>query len=268
MQAAHDENAFCFVTVARLEWEKFGSKSMAAVAREYFSLNKGDHVRLHLDHIPVIDEDNLQVPYLDLIKEAIDLGYQSVMVDGSRLSFEENVKATRAVTDIAHKADIPVEAELGAVMGHEANPTMGYEEILAARTGFTEPEEARRFVKESSCDWLSVAFGNIHGAVSEATRHEKKVAARLDTAHLKTITDAAGIPLVLHGGSGIPQSYILDAIQNGIAKINIGTEVRQVYEQNLERTGSTSEAQKHVYERTASMLRDFFKLSGKKQLLV
>jgi len=269
MEATNDEDAFCFVAVARLEWEKFESKSMAAVANEFYALNCGEeHVRLHLDHIPVVDEDYQNVQYLDLIKEAIDLGYQSVMVDGSRLPFERNVKATRAVTKIAHEADIPVEAELGAVMGHEANPTMSYEEILATRVGFTDPDEAQQFVKRSSCDWLSVAFGNIHGAVSDATRHQKKVAARLDIDHLRAISNLVRVPLVLHGGSGISQKYILDAITNGIAKINIGTEIRQVYEQTLKQAGSVKKAQQSVYERTTFMLHEFLNLSGKKHLLV
>lgn len=262
VEAARAEDAFCFVAVARIEWTKFQSKSMEAVAAEFFRLPSDRRVRLHLDHIPVIDEDNLEVPYMDLIMQAIDLGYQSVMIDGSRLPLEENIAATRKVVEYAHERSIPVEAELGAVMGHESQPSMTYEEILRTKTGFTSPAEARRFVKESRCDWLSVAFGNIHGAVSDALRHQKKVAARLDIAHLEELQEAAGVPLVLHGGSGIPREGILQAVERGVAKINIGTEVRQVYEQAVSAGSSIQQAQYAVLDRTRSILRDFLEISG------
>ncbi|TVR70795.1 MAG: class II fructose-bisphosphate aldolase [Spirochaetaceae bacterium] len=262
IEAARAEDAFCFVAVARIEWTKFQSKSMEAIASEFFRLPTDKRVRLHLDHIPVIDEDNLEVPYMDLIMKAIDLGFQSVMIDGSRLPLEENIAATRAVVEYAHERSIPVEAELGAVMGHESQPSMTYEEILRTKTGFTSPAEARRFVEESRCDWLSVAFGNIHGAVSDALRHQKKVAARLDIAHLEELQQAAAIPLVLHGGSGIPREGILQAVERGVAKINIGTEVRQVYEQALSAGSTVQKAQYAVMERTRSIFRDFLEISG------
>ena len=152
--------------VARLEWEKFASGSPEAVAEEFRRHQDPEHVRLHLDHVPVIDEDQRAVDYLPILRRAIAAGYQSVMVDGSRLSLEENIRATRAVAELAHAAGIPCEAELGAVLGHEAGPLPPYEELFASGRGFTDPEEAARFVRESGCDWLSVAIGNIHGAIS------------------------------------------------------------------------------------------------------
>jgi ketose-bisphosphate aldolase len=268
IRAAIDTDSFCFVAVARLEWVKFESRSMEAVAEEFFRLDPEDNVRLHLDHIPVIDEDDITVDYVEHIERAIRLGYQSVMIDGSRLPLEENIAATRAVTDIAHAAEVPVEAELGAVLGHEADQSMTYEEVLRTRTGFTRPEEARRFVAEAKCDWLSVAFGNIHGAISGAMRHSKKVAAQLDTDHLRVLRDATRIPLVLHGGSGIPRDHIERAVRHGIAKMNIGTEIRQAYEQALTGGGDVASAQTAVYDRTVYLLRDFLGVSGKKSAIV
>jgi ketose-bisphosphate aldolase len=268
IRAARDTDSFCFVAVARLEWVKFESRSMEAVAEEFFRLEPADNVRLHLDHIPVIDEDDISVDYVEHIQRAIKLGYQSVMIDGSRLPLDDNIAATKAVTDIAHAADIPVEAELGAVLGHEADQSMTYEEVLRTRTGFTKPEEARRFVAETSCDWLSVAFGNIHGAISGAMRHSKKVAAQLDTDHLQLLREATGIPLVLHGGSGIPQDHIQRAVQHGIAKMNIGTEIRQAYEQALAGGGDGAAAQNAVYDRTVYLLGDFLGVAGKKNTVV
>jgi fructose/tagatose bisphosphate aldolase len=117
-------------------------------------------------------------------------------------------------------------------------------------------------VRESDCDWLSVAIGNIHGRISEAVRDKKKVEARLNIERLKRINEAAGIPLVLHGGSGIQQSYVLEAMKQGIAKMNIGTEIRQVYETTLRDAGDSAKAQEAVYERTCWLLKDYLCLSG------
>ena len=82
-------------------------------------------------------------------------------------------------------------------------------------------------------DWLSVAIGNIHGAISGAAKDKKKISARLDIEHLKRLVEVTKIPLVLHGGSGIKKSYVMEAIRNGISKINIGTSIRQAYELSL-----------------------------------
>jgi fructose-bisphosphate aldolase, class II len=197
-----------------------------------------------------------------LLQEAIDLGYQSVMVDGSRLDLKGNIAATRQAVDLAHAAGVPCEAELGAVLGHEAGPMPPYEELFESGKGFTDVAEAVRFVKETECDWLSVAIGNIHGAISAATRDQKKLEARLNLDHLEALHQATGIPLVLHGGSGIKQQYLLGAIEHGIAKVNIGTEIRQPYEVTLRSTGSVSAAQDAVYERTCWVIRDYFGLAG------
>ena len=130
------------IATARLEWLKFESRSLAAVAEEFYRWKKQEYVWLHLDHVPVIDEDNLIVDYMPLFQEAIALGYQSVMVDGSRLPFAKNVEATNRVTDVTHAAGIPCEAELGAVLGHENGPRPVYEVLFLTGKGFTDPEES------------------------------------------------------------------------------------------------------------------------------
>jgi fructose/tagatose bisphosphate aldolase len=134
--------------------------------------------------------------------------------------------------------------------------------------GFTGVQEAERFVRETGCDWLSVAIGNIHGAVSGALRDQKKVEARLNLDHLEKLQRATGIPLVLHGGSGVKREYMLAAVKKGIAKVNVGTEIRQAYEVALRQTGSVTAAQDAVYERTCWVLRDYFGLAGTRKLLV
>jgi fructose-bisphosphate aldolase class II len=114
---------------------------------------------------------------------------------------------------------------------------------------------------------LSVAIGNVHGAVSGALRDRKKVAARLNLDHLDTLRQATGIPLVLHGGSGVQREYLLAAIKKGIAKVNVGTEIRQAYEAALRGSGSVVAAQDAVYERTSWLIRDYFGLAGTRKLV-
>jgi fructose/tagatose bisphosphate aldolase len=250
--AMRDRNTAALIEVARLEWGKFKSGSMKAVKETYDKYGDSKFTRLHLDHIPVIDEDNKIVDYLAIIKEAIVLGFESVMVDGSRLPLAENIAATRAVADIAHAAGVPVEAELGAVTGHESGPAVDYEVLFVSRKGFTCVDEAKRFVRESGADWLSVAFGNIHGAISIARRAEKKVTARLDIEHLKSLVAATDLPLVLHGGSGIDPVCIRQAVAAGICKINIGSTIRQAYEQGI--TVSEIQARQNVYDSCCDLI--------------
>jgi ketose-bisphosphate aldolase len=262
IRAVADQDSFALIETARLEWIKFQAQGPAAVAEEFAKWNRPECVRLHLDHVPVIDEDNQRVDYLAIMREALALRYQSVMVDGSRLKLEDNIQATRQVAEIAHAAGVPVEAELGAVLGHEAGPLPPYEELFASGRGFTDVQEAKRFVQESGCDWLSVAIGNIHGAVSAARRDEKKVEARLNLDRLEQLAQATGIPLVLHGGSGIKREYVQAAAKKGIAKVNVGTEIRQTYEVALIESGDVAKAQNAVYDRTVQLIRDYFGIAG------
>jgi ketose-bisphosphate aldolase len=258
---------YALVEVARPDVEKFGAQSFAAVAEEYHRLADREVTRLHLDHVPVIDEDEQQVEWRRLIAEALDLGYDSVMIDGSRLPLGENIAATRAVAEMAHPLDRPVEAELGAVLGHEAGPLPPYEELFASGKGFTDPAEARRFVEESQCDWLSVAVGNIHGAISAAGRDQTKVQARLNLEHLKLLREATGLPMVLHGGSGIQAEYLRAATGEGIAKINVGTEIRQAYERTLATTDDVAQAQAAVSDSMRSLIVDIYRMEGSAERL-
>jgi len=254
---------FGLVEVARPDVEKFGAESFKRVAEEYFKVADRRFTRLHLDHIPVIDEDGNRVNWESLIREALDLGYDSVMIDGSRLPLEENISITRCVVELSHSREVPVEAELGAVLGHESGPLPPYEELFATGKGFTRVDEAQRFVKETNVDWLSVAIGNIHGAISGIAKDKEKVQARLNIEHLKKIKEATGIPLVLHGGSGIQRSYLLEAIRNGITKINIGTNIRQKYERALSQSqGNVENAQRAVAEEIEYLIREEYQIEG------
>jgi ketose-bisphosphate aldolase len=265
IRALHDSETFGLIMVACLEWIKFKSGSMKTIRDEYEKLKDLKFTRLHLDHVPVIDEDNLLTDFERIITEAIDLGYDSVMIDGSRLSLEENIEKTRRIVDIAHRSYIPVEAELGAVMGHESGPLPPYEELFATGKGFTSPDEAKRFVLETRTDWLSVAIGNIHGAISATARTEKKIGARLAIPHLKKINETINIPLVLHGGTGIGKEYLMKSFKEGIAKINIATAIRQPFERLM--NSSVKEAQEAVYNEIIDIVNNQLEIGGSAKLI-
>jgi ketose-bisphosphate aldolase len=260
VNALRDENCVGLIMVARLEWIKFESRSIAAIAAEYRRTADQKFTHLHLDHVPVIDEDNLRVDYIADIRTALQEGYESVMVDGSRLPLADNIYATRMVTELAHQHGAAVEGELGAVMGHEAGPMPPYEELFASGKGFTDPDEASRFVRETGVDWLSVAVGSVHGAISAATRTQKKIEARLNIDVLETLRTATNVPLVLHGGTGIRKEYVMQGIRHGIAKINIATATRQPYERFVGE--SIVKAQDAVYDAAVNVIRNDLEISG------
>jgi ketose-bisphosphate aldolase len=266
VRALVDSGTFGLVMVARLEWIKFKAGGIKQIYDEYKKNEQRQFMRLHLDHIPVIDEDNLYTNFEEIIAEAIEIGYDSVMTDGSRLPLEENIRQTCKITELARQAKIPVESELGAVMGHESGPLPPYEELFASGKGFTSPDEARRFVNETGTDWLSVAVGNIHGAISASVRSMEKIRARLNIAHLARINETVSIPLVLHGGTGISKKYILEASRNGIVKINIATAIRQPYEKLMD--SSVRLAQDAVYSEMLNIIGNELEITGSVKKLI
>jgi ketose-bisphosphate aldolase len=163
-------------------------------------------ISLHLDH----------GSSYELAARCIDAGYTSVMIDGSRLPFNENCAVTRRVVNLAHAADVSVEGELGHV-GHNTDSVS--EDPTET---FTRPEDAARFVQETNVDALAVAVGTAHGFY--------KGAVRIDFQRLEEISDRIpDTPLVLHGGSGISAELLRQAIACGIRKINFGTELKNAF---------------------------------------
>jgi len=160
-------------------------------------------VCLHLDHCSD----------LDIIYRAIKAGFGSVMYDGSALPFEENLKNTKLVCEIAHACNVSVEAELGSLAAGERSHE-GKETDVEA---YTDPDAAKEFVEETKVDALAVSIGTVHGFYRGTPN------IRIDL--LKSINEKLSIPLVLHGGSGTPEEDILNCIANGIAKINVNTEI-------------------------------------------
>ena len=267
MEALRETETFALLEVSRPDITRFGAKSFQAVKEEYERFGDLAFSRLHQDHVPVIDEEGEKVDWKSLIEEALSLGYHSVMIDGSRLPLDENIRVTRETVMISHRRGVCVEGELGSVLGHEKGPLPPYEELFQSGQGFTSPEDAQRFVQETGVDWLSVAIGNIHGAITGAAKDQKKVEARLNIQHLQQIARVTGIPLVLHGGSGIKREYVLEAIKNGITKINIGTEIRQAYERGLGENSNIEEAQKETKEKVKELITSYYEIEGSVHIL-
>lgn len=150
---------------------------------------------------------------LERIRQAIDLGFSSVMYDCSTLNFDGNCKAVAALVKEAHSRGVSVEAELGHVGANET----GAEAAGSDTSAYTEPEEARRFWELTGVDALAVAIGTAHGAY--------KAKPRLDFERLSEIARLVGAPLVLHGGSGLSDEDFRRTIERGIAKVNIFTDI-------------------------------------------
>ena len=160
-------------------------------------------VALHLDH----------GSSYDLAARCIDYGYTSVMIDGSKLSFNDNCAITRRVVTLAHATGVSVEGELGHVGQNSESNTA---------SPFTEPADAARFVSETEVDALAVAIGTAHGFY--------KGEVRLDFGRLKEISAAIPqTPLVLHGGSGVSAQLLRESIACGIRKVNFGTELKNAF---------------------------------------
>ncbi|GAB1331084.1 class II fructose-bisphosphate aldolase [Streptomyces sennicomposti] len=158
-------------------------------------------VALHLDHV---QSD-------DLLRQAPEAGFSSVMYDASRLPYAENLAATRAAAEWAHAQGLWLEAELGEVGGKDGRPPLD----AHAPGARTDPAEAHAFVTGAGADALAVAVGNSH-AMTERT-------AALDHDLLKRLADALDVPLVLHGSSGLADAELTAAVTGGIAKVNVGT---------------------------------------------
>jgi len=164
-------------------------------------------VVVHLDHGFDFEE----------IKQAIDFGFTSVMIDASSQSFEDNVTLTKKVVEYAHKHHVNAEAELGSV-GAEGEPI---EDIADASENLTDVTAAKKFVELTGCDALAVAIGNAHGL--------HKQAPALDFERLSDIRNAVDVPLVLHGGSGSSDDDFKQCIKRGITKINIASFIHKTY---------------------------------------
>ena len=182
-----------------------GAKAFRAMA-EWFAEATGVTAAIHLDHASTLEH----------VETYLKAGFRSVMLDGSRHPYDENVRLTRQTVELARDFGACVEGELGKVLGLE-----GDVEVPEGEAAQTDPDEAAQFVAETGVDCLAVAVGTIHGV------YRGKPEINLD--RLASIASKVSIPLVLHGGSGTPEDLIRECIRLGIAKVNIYTELMQAW---------------------------------------
>ena len=184
-----------------------GLKELFAIVKTAIDQAKAP-ITIHLDHCRDFD----------LLKKCLECGYKSVMFDGSHLPFEENVAATKKAVDLAQRFEAFVEGEIGRI-------SKGEEGIKDGSGDFTDPDEAADFAKLTGVNSLAVSIGNIHGAPSGE---------KLNLNLLKEINEKVDIPLVLHGASGLGRGDLRQAIEFGVRKINIDTQIRRAFKVGLQ----------------------------------
>lgn len=158
---------------------------------------------LHLDHGKTLDD----------LRQAVNAGFTSVMIDGAALPFEENIRFSRQAVDFCHTSGVSVEAELGAIRGKE-------DDHVSEADCKTDPSQVEEFVDRTGCDLLAVSIGNVHGLEEQP---------KIDLEHLAKIAQVTPCPLVLHGGSGIPYETVYAMKQYKMIKINIASDLRRAF---------------------------------------
>jgi len=196
-------------------------------------------VAIHLDHGSSFEN----------CKAAIDAGFTSVMIDASHHSFEENVEITKKVVEYAHSKGVSVEAELGRVGGQE-------DDVVSDGVVYADAKECQELVEKTGIDCLAPALGSVHGPY--------KGEPNLGFKEMEEIGKATGLPLVLHGGSGIPQDQIEKAISMGVSKVNVNTEfqlsfakaTREYIEAGKDKEGKGFDPRKLLAPGVAAIVKD------------
>lgn len=208
--AMKEENSPAIIAVSPSAMQYAGARYIGSIVR--LAAEEGLEVALHLDHGTSLEHVML----------AIQSGFSSVMIDASKQPFEENIALTKKVIEIARPLGISVEAELGKIFGAEDAIV-----VTEREASFTDPQQAAEFVEKTGIDSLAVSIGNAHGFY--------KGKPELDFERLKEIRSIIEDKalLVLHGASGIPDEDIRQAIDIGITKINIDTEIRDAFRRGV-----------------------------------
>lgn len=202
LQAVEKSGIPTFIQVAPTNISLAGYDYLVDMVSRYAE-NMDTPIALHLDHGKKFED----------VKKAIRAGFTSVMIDGAAFDFEENIAFTKKAVDFAKAYDVPVEAELGAILGKE-------DDHVSEADCKTDPTQVKEFVERTGCDMLAISVGNVHGLEDEP---------KIDFSLLKEINEVSPVPLVIHGGSGIPDEHIQQMVNYNVAKINIASDLRQSY---------------------------------------
>lgn len=217
VQAASNKKSPIIVESSPGETSFLGADNIIDLAKNY-SQEFNIPILVNLDHAESLE---------DCLK-GIEAGYDLIHFDGSKLPYEENVKIARQVVEAAHVKGLLVEGELDHIAGlSEVHQDSAQSEI--ENIPMTDPEKAARFISDTGIDILAVFVGNVHGVYQAGDEH-------LNLELLKNIAASVNCFLSLHGGSGIPGEEIKQAIENGIVKVNINTEMRQAFKETLIKT--------------------------------
>lgn len=200
--AANELQAPVFLQASQGAIKYAGIEYIAALGKLAAELSEVP-ITLHLDHGTDFEE----------IIKCIRYGFSSVMIDASKFPLEENIKKTKEIVRIAHSVGVSVEAELGKIGGTEEHITVADKDVI-----YTDPKEAKIFVEETGVDSLAIAVGTAHGVY--------KGEPKIDFDRIAEIDKVVEVPLVLHGSSGVPYEALDKAIDRGIRKINIDTDIR------------------------------------------
>ena len=214
--AAEQAKAPVFLQVGRAIVPHLGLRRAYEMTQRIAERSEAEYV-IHLDHGP-----------WDEVFEAIKLGFTSIMYDGAHLPFEDNIASTRKVVEVAHSFGIPVEAELGKIPDAD--------EQVDWSSYYTDVHEAERFVAETGVDFLAISVGIVHGVPMSDPQP-------LDIQRIKEIKSVTGIPLVLHGASGVPDEEIREATAAGVAKFNADTDLRHAFRAGIEAVWSEGDRQ-------------------------
>ncbi len=210
LQAAENTGSPVIVQISANEFNWFQVSAKEFADRFYQVADRYQvEAVLHLDH----------TKELSIIRDAIDAGFTSVMIDASQKEFEENIRITKEVADYAHAKGVAVEAELGKIGSADKVETDNDESL------YTDPAEAEEFVRRTGVDTLAVSIGTAHGVYPVKNP-------QIDLKRLQDIRSRTEIPLVLHGGSGLPAETVRKAITvpgGGVSKINIATDLEQAF---------------------------------------
>ena len=211
-QASKEINIPIIMQISTGTAQYIGYKLLADSVKSLSETSEMD-ICLHLDHCSKEES----------IKEAIDSGFSSVMIDGSSLPIDENIKLTKRVVEFAHSKGVSVEGEIGTIGGNEDGIKANIDASM-----YTEPKDALKFYKETGIDAMAISIGTAHGLY--------KGKANISFEKLKEIKELTNAPLVLHGGTGVSDEDIKKCVEYGIKKVNVGTELTAAWIEKAKET--------------------------------